>query len=83
MSKKKSYAVIPIENLCTEIMYIWYVFTSIKWFFKKVQNRYGIIPELCIFPDHEKSIKILKKHIHCKEITIDLCLLSTEVMYIW
>ena len=36
-----------------------------------------------IFPDHEKSIKILKKRIHCREITIDLCLLSTEIMYIW
>ena len=26
--------------------------------------------------------RIMKKRIHCKEITIDLCFLSTEIMYI-
>ena len=26
--------------------------------------------------------QIMKKRIHCKEITVDLCFLSTEIMYI-
>ena len=66
-----------------KFMYGNYVYLVRFYFYQIVRNRYGIIQELCIFPDHEKSIKILKKRIHCKEITIDLCLLSTEVMYIW